>query len=293
MGATRKAARPSRRRVIALAAAVVLLLLAGGGLLAHGWFRGWFVAELTPAELDRLLRPGYQVLRPDGDGPFPAVVQFHACAGVSENQRVWARAFRSAGWASVVVDSLGPRELSWESVCDGTSLLGSERAGDVAVALAHVRGLPFVDRERIVLAGWSHGGWSIMDLLAMDPRRELPHNLTEMPADGLAGLAGLLFVYPYCGFGTRAEPWPIRVPALFVLAGGDQVAPPGECSAIVRELEALGHAVDVVTIDGVRHSFDEPVHADGTSSNYDPEATERAHGIALEFLAELTGERSR
>ena len=281
-----------RGRLVRTALVAAVLLIVAGGVLAHGWYRGWFVAQLTPAELGRLLEPSYEVLRPVGEGPFPAVVQFHACAGVSENQRTWARRFQRAGWVSLVVDSLGPRGLDWKPVCNGTSFLGSERAGDVAVALAYARELPIVDRDRIVLAGWSHGAWAIADLLAMDPPRELPHNLTEMPAGGLSGLAGLLFVYPYCGFGTRSEPWQLEAPALFLLAGGDQVADPDECLELTADLKAAGRDVRVVTFEGVRHSFDEPVHTDGTSRNHDPEATARAHRIALEFLEQLSGGRS-
>jgi dienelactone hydrolase len=293
MGTAEQSTPAARRRVLPFALGVLALLIVVGGVLAHGWYRGWFATELTPDELDRLLRPGYEVLRPVGDGPFPAVVQLHACAGVADNQRSWARLFQEAGWVSVVVDSLEPRGLDWESVCSGTSLRGAERAGDVAVALAYARGLSFVDRERIVLAGWSHGGWAIMDLLAMDPPRELPHNLTRMPASGLSGLAGLLFVYPYCGFGARSEPWPQVVPALFVLAGEDEVAEPDDCLELTAQLKAAGHPVRVVTIDGAAHSFDEPRHADGSSRNYDPEATERAQRLALEFLAGISGGSNR
>jgi dienelactone hydrolase len=289
MGEGPHTAAVGRRRVVAIALVALAVLLIAGGVLAHGWFRGWFVSRLTPADLDRLLEPTYEVLRPEGDGPFPAIVQLSGCAGVWENQRTWARVFRDAGWVSVLSDSVAARGLSWESVCGGTHLLGSERAGDVLVALAHARELPFVDRERIVLAGWSHGGWAIMDLLAMDPPRELPHNLSEMPAGGLSGLVGLLFVYPYCGFGTRSETWSTRAPAMFLMAEHDEVVSTEDCLELASALEAEGHRVRIEILEGALHSFDEPVCADGRTDKYDPGSTRRAHELALGFLTTLGG----
>jgi dienelactone hydrolase len=271
--------------------ALVVAALSGAALItaSYGFIQGWWVERLSPAELGELLVPGLEVYRPEGEGPFPAVVQFHGCGGLFDNQRVWAQQFTDAGWVGVVVDSNGPRGLGAEDVCGGRALLGAERAGDVLVALDHVRGLPFVDSERIVLAGWSHGSWSIMDLLAMDPPGELPHNLAAMPAGGLGGIAGLIFVYPYCGFPTRSKVWRDPHPALFVLAGADSVAPTEECMRLVEALRAEGHAVSVISLEGVDHAFDERVHGSGSQLIYDPVATRRAHRASLDFLAGLGG----
>jgi dienelactone hydrolase len=257
-------------------------LAALAGLIVHSWLAGWWVERVEPRILSSLLASGLEVFAPEGEGPFPAIVQFHGCGGVFENQREWARSFRDAGWLAVVVDSHTPRGLLWRDVCRGRALLGGERAGDVAVAMADVRALPNVDPERIVLAGWSHGSWSIMDLLAMDPPNELPHNLLRMPEGGLGGLAGLVFVYPYCGFGTRADVWARSVPSLFLMAGADEVAPPEQCSQVAQELRYAGHDVTLETFEGATHAFDE-AHASGDLV-YDPALTRRAIGRAITFL---------
>jgi dienelactone hydrolase len=264
---------------------LLVTIAALAGAVVYGWLSGWWVERVEPRTLSTLLESGLEVFAPDGEGPFPAVVQFHGCGGVFENQREWARGFRNAGWVAVVVDSNTPRGLLWRDVCRGRALLGGERAGDVAVAMADVRALPFVNPERIVLAGWSHGSWSIMDLLAMDPPKELPYNLLRMPEGGLSGLAGLVFVYPYCGFGTRADVWSRSVPALFLMAGRDTIAPPEQCQRVAQDLRESGHDVTLETFADATHAFDES-HATGDLV-YDPNLTRRAIGRAVTFLERL------
>src|SRR5437867_9813743 len=54
----------------------------------------------TRRSSDLLTVPGWE-LRPDGDGPFPAVVLLHGCHGVSTSTHAWARWFRDrryVGW---------------------------------------------------------------------------------------------------------------------------------------------------------------------------------------------------
>ena len=97
-------------------------------------------------------RPFYRVTRPDGPGPFPTALLFSGCDGPKDNLERWARdARRAEGWASIIVDSHGPRGFSdyevWRLVCAGQLFMGSERAGDVLVAIDDARRMRFVDPE--------------------------------------------------------------------------------------------------------------------------------------------------
>jgi dienelactone hydrolase len=111
-----------------------------------------------------------QVIRPDGPGPFPVVVQRHGCGGVQPLQRRYAEAARAAGVAAVILDSLAPRGIgrheACATVCTGLRLRGGERAGDLTAILDWLDDQPWADRTRLAAAGWSHGGWSIMEALA-------------------------------------------------------------------------------------------------------------------------------
>jgi dienelactone hydrolase len=104
--------------------------LAALGLVAvvagYGYLRGWHIDRVTARELSAKLRPYDTILRPEGEGPFPAVVLLHGCSGVQESNHSWAELFRNQGYVAVIVDSLGPRGLREHrpdnGVCNGSLL---------------------------------------------------------------------------------------------------------------------------------------------------------------------------
>jgi len=280
-----------------------VLALAGGGLLAlalllalvgYGTMHGWNLTRVPAAQVSALLRPWDEVVTPEGPGPFPTVIGFHGCGGKRAAQGEWARWFREAGFASVIVDSFAGRGLDAAAVCGGRRLLPMERAGDVLVSLADVRRLPFVDPARIVLAGWSHGSVAIMDLLVMDPPREIPPNLERESGEtggarGLEGVAGVVLFYPYCGIGSRSwtGTWAWRAPILFLLAGADRVVSPDACLEAAGALEAAGQRVETRLYPGADHAFDQNDHPPGSPLRFDPVATADARERLRAFLAKL------
>ena len=44
--------------------------------------------------------------KPDGDGPFPALVLLDSCGGIREDMRTWAKAALKLGYVVVVPDSM-------------------------------------------------------------------------------------------------------------------------------------------------------------------------------------------
>lgn len=275
-------------------------LLAGAAFVLAGLvsvYQGWWTKRSTAAELLTLLQPYFRTFRPEGDGPFPLAVLVPGCVSAKDHADGWARHVVAQGWAALVVDSHTPR--GWNRpeilirICTGRMFWGTARAGDVLVALAHARTLPWVDARRIVLIGWSHGAWSIMDLLALDPPRRLPFNLTDLP-EGFAerrfeGVAGLVLLYPYCGLGNRARGrgWRHEAPTLFLLAGADTIVRNPATLAIVDKLRRRGHPVEVHTLEGVNHGFDDTFTYPGNPLVHDPKATEEARKRVAAFLRGL------
>jgi dienelactone hydrolase len=278
------------------AVAMIVLLAVAGNSIAN--YRGWTVPKLEPAALSAKLAPYYRVLRPPGEGPFPTALLFSGCDGPKDNLARWGGMLNAHGWAAVIVDSHGPRGFtdneSWRLVCAGQLLMGSERAGDVLVSLDDARRMPFVDPETIVLIGSSHGGWAIMDLLALDPPRRLPSNLAALPADAradpLAGVVGTILLYPWCGPGNRARNgWRREIPTLFLLSAEDAIAPSAQCLKIARRLEAEGVPVETLLFEGVTHGFDQQERSALSTLEFDEAATAEAMRAGADFLARAAG----
>jgi dienelactone hydrolase len=269
------------------------VVLAGVALNSLAHYEGWWVSRLAPGALSAKLAPSYRVMKPAGGGPFPTALLYSGCDGPRDNLVRWAEMLNGQGWAAIVVDSHGPRGLSdheaWRLVCAGQLLMGSERAGDVLVSLADARRMPFVDPENLVLIGASHGGWAIMDLLALDPPGRLPFNLAalpEGPADPLAGVVGTILVYPYCGEANRAArgDWRRKIPTLFLLSASDVIAPAGKCIAIAEGLAAKGLPVETRLFEGVTHGFDQEERSELSTLEFDAKATRQALAAGSDFL---------
>jgi dienelactone hydrolase len=288
---------PRRRRlwwIAGAAAALALALMAGAGGNALFRYRGWSVERLDPAALSALLAPAYRIVRPEGPGPFPTALLYSGCDGPHDNLDRWAEALKARGWAAIIVDSHGPRGLTnyevWRLICAGQLFMGSERAGDVLVSLDDARAMDFVDPRRMALIGASHGGWAIMELLALDPPAALPFNLAALPAgapeDPLDGVVGVLLLYPYCGPGNRARPegWRQPIPTLFLVSDSDTVAPAESCLALAGRMQDRGLPVETHVLAGVTHGFDQQNRSVLSTLEFDPEATAAALGLGADFL---------
>ncbi|MCX6224514.1 MAG: dienelactone hydrolase family protein [Bacteroidia bacterium] len=102
-----------------------------------------------------------KLTKPQGDGPFPAVVMLHGCRGFAPYTEDWAERLASWGYVALQVDSLGPR--GEKNICDKLLRVPYNiRTQDAYDAKSYLSGLPFVDPNRMALMGWSHGGISTL-----------------------------------------------------------------------------------------------------------------------------------
>lgn len=218
-----------------------------------------------------------RVFRPEGEGPFPTALLFHGCGGKARFLEAYAATAVARGWAAVVVDSLAPRGLSLLdarlTVCTGLRLHGAKRAADVFAMLAWLQGQAWADAGRVFLAGWSHGGWTVMDAYALGERAARITGLSDAdPAALRRAVKGALLVYPYAGYPALTarrgwgedwgqdwgEDWGGGRPRVWsVLAGKDQVVGWKAPKLALDRLARDGLTVDQVFHPDATHAFDD------------------------------------
>jgi dienelactone hydrolase len=283
--------RTVRRWILA---ALGLALLAGAGAVAVTYDRyirnPQFLAAPARASHAQLLASGLQLVTPAGAGPFPTVLLIHGCGGLrgangpNPIMDEYARSANEAGWAAAILDSYSPRhwEAPWarRRVCTGILLQGYRRAADVLAGLDLLRADARVDRKRLRIASWSHGGWAVGDLVTL-----------RDPGDGsfsrtMADVEAIYFTYPYCAFPSQAgrRDWTWKGVVRFVFAEHDTVQSAAGCRPMVDRAREAGSEVETVVFPGVTHAFDERVKSADSTFRFDPAATARAH---REFIAWL------
>lgn len=227
---------------------------------------------------------GY-LYRPEGAGPFPAMVLLHTCGGLRRHVLDWGRWLKSEGYAALAVDSFSPRGTV--NVCGrGGSPSAREVALDAFGALDYLRSLPFVDPERIGVMGWSYGATA-----ALQASSEL--TIESLKPKG-GGFRVAVAFYPDCdAFGYAPG-----IPVLLLLAEADDWTPPLLCVRYAEQFRRGGRTVLWKVYPGADHSFDEPAHGFagirylGHTLKYDPAVTATAEKDLRTFLAQyLRGSR--
>jgi dienelactone hydrolase len=202
----------------------------------------------------------------------------HGCGGKTPFLEEYARTAVQQGWAAVVVDSLKPRGMSSLDaklfVCTGVALRGLTRAADVFAMLAWLETQAWADPNHVFLAGWSHGGWTIMDSYAIGDNAARATKLTDAdPARLRQRVRGALLVYPYAGYPslTSRRGWGEGAPPVWsVLARKDAVVGwklPGKA---LDRLAKDGLAVDRMMFDDATHAFDDD-RANDPRARYRPD----------------------
>lgn len=177
-----------------------------------------------------------KLVRPQGDGPFPAVVLLHTSFGMGTYEDIWAKRLATWGYVSLQVDSFGPRAVA-NTVMNRDLVPGSVRAQDAYDAKSYLDGLLFVDRKRIALIGWSHGGWATLHAV-----------FSQKSSDPFK--AAIAF-YPICDVPLEATS-----PPLLILSGDRDANMPEDCVLRSADFRKEHPEVILEIYPGEEHLFD-------------------------------------
>jgi dienelactone hydrolase len=224
---------------------------------------GCGAVSFPPADPDVHLKITGALRKPEGAGPFPAVVLMHGCDGVQSGNQWWVDDLTKWGYVTLMVDSFGPRGLT--EICTNlTRLSPSERTADAYGALAYLRTLPFVDKDRVAIMGWSHGAMVVLS------------TLWEHRKPDTGGFRAGVAMYPWC------EPYQLYAPTLILVGGADDWTPGTLCNVFKNNPKA-----EVKIYPGAVHSFDDPGRPHvylGHVIAYDSAATADARQRVRDFL---------
>jgi len=237
------------------------------------------------------LAPHITEYGPEDDQTRPAVLLFHACNGVRDHIHAYARLASETGVRAFVIDSFKPR--GWDHnaavslVCSGLALHGYERSGDVLAAAWGVAQRPDVDADALCLAGWSHGAWSIMDLMTQRLERDGEARIKDPSPAALAGVKSVFLVYPYINFPARSNThsWERRPKTLAVLARNDFLTAHAHAANIFNHMRDEGVPVERLDLDAT-HCFDEDAIHFGPFMSYDAGSHKKTEQTFVRFLDE-------
>jgi dienelactone hydrolase len=229
------------------------------------------------------------LLRPDGTGPFPAVVIVHDCSGLGPRSSGapmrWGKELLAQGYVVVIPDSFTPRSLP-DGVCiipgsESAVASGYVRDADAMAALKLLRTLPYVDGKHVGLMGGSHGGWTTLATMTT-LSRDNPA-VKEAKQDGFTAAIALYpnCTSPYGSWAAKRENGntgaitgylgtykPLN-PVLVLAGEKDDWTPAEPCRQLVETSRAAGYAMDIVIYPGAFHAFDSanPVRYDARRNN--------------------------
>lgn len=193
--------------------------------------------------LNSTLQIKASIVKPEGKGPFPALVFMHGCGGVNHYYFKWASLLKKWGFVSLIVDSLEPRGV--DNVCtQGTEPIPTTRLADALAGRNYLLKLPYVQKDKIGLIGWSHGG--VVALLAA-------LNITKGKLKFKGAFKAVIAFYPYCA--KLKEKVGLKSPLLVLIGDKDNWTPAHLCKTLKKDLSGT-IKMTLKIYSGAFHCFD-------------------------------------
>lgn len=239
----------------------------------------WTSAAAGPAA-EHVNIPGHDVTlhatlyRPQGAGPFPALVALHDCGGLhprrgatSQLYGPWAERLVGNGFIVLFPDLFGSRGLDLQCrVRDRKVRASRQRVGDAEAARHWLQMQSFVQGDHVSLLGWSSGATAT--LWAVRPN--------AVPHDGGPDFRSAVAFYPACGR-LHQTAWSARIPTLVLIGSADDWTAAAPCRQMVKDARGRSARAEIVVYPGAHHQFDRfdtPLRArTGLVNTVDPAGT--------------------
>ena len=215
------------------------------------------------------------MFKPDGPGPFPAVVGLHSCEGLnntsgvlSSRYRDWADRLNKAGFVLLFPDSYGSRNMGNQCRTRSNVRTDRERMEDAQAARQWLQTQSFVKPDHIALVGWSNGGIGV--LWTVRPRARIQDNKPDFRS--------AVAFYPGCRRLDTAA-WAARIPTLILIGSADDVVSSRACEQMVNGARGRSARVQIIVYPGAYHDFDHPNRAfqQRTGYTFSTDGTGKVH----------------
>jgi dienelactone hydrolase len=232
-----------------------------------------------------------KLLKPQGNGPFPAIIPMPGCSGILPAHYSWAEKISRWGYATLVLDSLTPRGIT--NICEMLSDVPFDvRVTDAFDAKAYLAGLPVVNRNKIALMGWSHGGCAALGSVSQANLSIMFKTMGGATRGGspqlsnylkeIGSFQAVIAFYPWCA----ARLADVESPLLILIGEKDTWTRASHCEVYLPS-EKQKHEVILKVYPGATHSFDVEAPDRVQYSHkmaYDPQATADATDRVRVFL---------
>ena len=181
-------------------------------------------------------------------GKIPAVVIMHASGGVFNFREIaMAKLLNKNGIAAFIPYSFKARGITNTKQTAGTGVTFGMRLTDAYGALNLLSSHPNIDRDKIVIMGYSSGG--IVSLLSSDEkiRRRLATDTLKFAAH-INVYTGTIFIIK--------NPEPTKAPILFLSGEKDNTCPVEKVMAYAQRLKDAGGNITTIVYPGAHHVFD-------------------------------------
>ena len=187
----------------------------------------------------------YELAKPAGEGPFPAVVLAPGCGGFHDQYSPpvfdkYRKRLVDDGFAVVNVDFTAAHGIAGCADNTGFLISSEDYAEDILAAVTDLAKDRSIDPNRIHVIGWSYGAGASFSALALAERQSVK-------------IDSVVAFFPYC---KGALAWKQPTPVLTFVGLADNIAPFAQCKDLVKD--ALDNkSMREVVYPGALHSFDQ------------------------------------